>query len=375
MLLGACIDAGAPVGGLRALLGSLDVAGLSVTCEKVPRGRMTGTHVRIEVEEDPPHRRLADVVALVERADASESVKRRCEQVFRFLAEAEARVHGKESPDQAVFHEVGALDAVADVLGSLWSIETLGIERVTASPVQVGTGTVKCRHGVIPVPAPATVYLLEGAPVYSRGVKAELVTPTGAALLRHLAGEFGPLPAMKVEGVGYGCGDRDLSEHPNVLRLVIGQSAVDLAGDEVVVVETNIDDMNPEVFDHLFARCFETGAVDVYLTPVQMKKNRPGWKLSVMAPTEQEDGVARLLFRETSTFGVRSTVWRRRMLQREVRTVETKFGPVRVKVGCAEGIFKAAPEYDDCRKRAEAAKVPLMTVYQAALNALPREET
>jgi uncharacterized protein (TIGR00299 family) protein len=375
MLLGACVDAGAPLDGLRSLVASLKVAGLSVTNHRVQRGRIMGTHVLIEVDEDPPHRRLADVVTLVQQADASESVKQGSEEVFRLLAEAEARVHGKESPEQAVFHEVGALDAVADVLGSLWCIEALGIERIVASPVQVGTGTVKCRHGLMPLPAPATAYLLKGAPVYSRGVEAELVTPTGAALLRHLADEFGPLPTMKVERIGYGCGDRDLAEHPNVLRLMLGESTTNLVQDEVAVVETNIDDMNPEVFDHLFARCFKAGAVDVYVTSIQMKKNRPGWKLAVIAPVEQEDGIARLLLAETSTFGVRSTVWRRRMLDREIRTVETEYGPVRVKVGRAEGILKAAPEYEDCRQQAETAKVPLLRVYQAALNALPREET
>lgn len=374
MLLGACVDAGVPIDDLRAVIAGLDAPGISVVSDKVRRGAIAGTSVRIEVAEDPPHRHLADVRAIVNQAEVSESVKRGAEEVFRLLAVAEARVHGKGDPEKAVFHEVGALDAVADVVGSLWGLETLGVERVVSSPVQVGTGMVDCRHGLLPVPPPASAYLLEGVPVYSRGVKAELVTPTGAALLRFLARDFGPLPAMTIVRIGYGCGDRDLPEQPNALRIILGETTGALPHDEVVVVETNIDDMNPEVFDHLFARCFESGAADVYLTPVQMKKNRPGWILSVMAPPEREDAVARLLLAETSTLGVRSTIWRRRMLHREIRTVETPFGPVRVKVGFADGIFKAAPEYDDCRDRAASAKVPILTVYQAALGALPREE-
>jgi uncharacterized protein (DUF111 family) len=180
---------------------------------------------------------------------------------------------------------------------------------------------------------------------------------------------------MTLERVGYGCGDRDLVEHPNALRMLLGETTEDLLQDQVVLVETNIDDMNPEVFDHLFTRCFAVGALDVFVTPIQMKKNRPGWKLSVLAPAELENAVARLLLEETSTFGVRSTVWRRRMLDREVRTVQTEYGQVRVKVGHGDGIFKAAPEYDDCRQIAEAEKVPLLSVYQAALDALSREET
>jgi len=374
MLLGACVDAGAPLGGLRAVIVGLGVPGISVVGEGARRGSVSGTHVHIEVEEDPPHRRLADVIALVHRAEVSESVKRGAEQVFRLLATAEARVHGKESPEEAVFHEVGALDAVADILGSLWCLEALEVDRVTSSPVQVGTGTVQCRHGLLPVPAPATAYLLEGVPVYARGVQAELVTPTGAALLRFLARDFGPLPPMRLERVGYGCGDRDLADHPNALRLFLGETESALLHDEVALVETNIDDMSPEVFDHLFTRCFETGAVDVYVTAVQMKKNRPGWKLSVTAPAEREEAIARLLLAESSTLGVRSARWSRRMLRREVRTVETAYGPVRVKIGYADGILKAAPEYEDCRQRAEAAQVPLLSVYQAALQALPREE-
>jgi len=366
MLLGACVDAGAPLDGLRKVVDSIGVPGITVVAEKVMRMRIAGTNVRVEVDEDPPHRKLADVVERVRRTDVSDRVKEGSEKVFRLLAVAEARVHGKDSPEKAVFHEVGALDAVADVMGSLWCLESLGVERVVASPVHIGTGTVECRHGVLPVPAPATAYLLEGVPVYSEGIKAELVTPTGAALLKHLAAEFGPVPAMVPLRIGFGCGDRDLKEHPNCLRIYLGETESELFRDQVVTIETNIDDMSPEVFDHLFARCFETGAVDVFIEPIQMKKNRPAWKLSVLAAPEREEAISRLLLAETSTFGVRTTRWERRMLRREVRTVETAFGPVRVKIGTGDGIFKTSPEYEDCRKRADEAKAPLLEIYRAA---------
>jgi uncharacterized protein (TIGR00299 family) protein len=366
MLLGACVDSGAPLDGLCTVVDSIGVPGITITAEKVMRMRISGTNVRVEIDEDHPHRKLADVVELVNRADVSKRVKDGSVRVFQLLAEAEARVHGKDSPEKAVFHEVGALDAVVDVMGSLWCLEALGVERVTGSPVHVGSGTVKCRHGLMPVPAPATAYLLEGVPVYSRGVKAELVTPTGAALLKHLAAEFGPVPAMIPDRIGFGCGDRDLEEHPNCLRLYLGEAGSELLLDQVVTIETNIDDMSPEVFDHLFARCFETGAVDVFIEDIQMKKNRPAWKLSVLAPPVREEALSRLLLAETSTFGVRSTRWDRRMLKREIRTVETDFGPVQVKVGSGDGIFKASPEYEDCRKRSAEAKVPILDVYRAA---------
>jgi len=366
MLLGACIDVGAPLDGLRKAVDSIAVSGITVTAERVMRMRISGTNLRVEIEEDQPHRKLADVVEIVDRADVSNRVKEGSEHVFHLLAEAEARVHGKDSPEKAVFHEVGALDAVVDVMGSLWCLESLGVERVIGSPVHVGSGTIQCRHGLMPVPAPATAYLLEGVPVYSRGVQAELVTPTGAALLKHLASEFGPVPDMIPDRIGFGCGDRDLEEHPNCLRLYLGETGSELLRDQVVIIETNIDDMNPEIFDHLFARCFETGAVDVFIEDIQMKKNRPAWKLSVLAPPDREEAVSRLLLAESSTFGVRFARWDRRMLKREIRIVKTEFGPVQVKVGSGDGIFKASPEYEDCRKRSAEAKVPILDVYRAA---------
>jgi uncharacterized protein (TIGR00299 family) protein len=272
-------------------------------------------------------------------------------------------------------HELGGLDTIVDVVGVLLGVEALGLEQVVVSPLPLGRGFVRGAHGLIPLPAPATVALLKGAPVVGSDIDQELVTPTGAALLTGLASSFGPIPAMTVEAVGYGAGGRDLPI-PNVLRVLVGQQAA--AGSATVetltMLETNIDDMNPEIFDYVMARLFQAGALDVFLAPIQMKKNRPATLLRVLGRPEQAEAFMAILFTETSTLGVRQQTVQRHCLARSSQTVQTAYGPVRVKVATwGQGQMKAAPEYEDCRRLAQASQVSLREVYVAAAQAVERQ--
>jgi len=373
MILGACVDLGVEPKALTDVFAPLEMEGFDLVVERVLRNRVSGILLKVKVVEGHVHRKLGDVISLLDRLDLTPRVRSWAEDAFRRLAEAEGRVHGR-SPDEISFHEVGALDAVVDVVGSAWCFERLGIERVVASPVHVGTGFVRCMHGQFPVPAPATAYLLEGVTTYSRGIESEMVTPTGASLLRALADEFGPQPRMKIRKVGYGCGDRDLKEIPNCLRILVGETSNRFIEDEVIQIETNLDDMNPEFFDPLMEHCFAKGALDVSFSPLQMKKNRPGILLTVLVHPENEMAVTELLLRETTTLGVRSVRMGRRILRREEGRVETRFGPVRIKIGMGEGICKISPEYEDCRRLAEDAGVPIRVVYRAALLSAGQEE-
>jgi hypothetical protein len=287
--------------------------------------------------------------------------------IFRRLGEVEASIHGT-TPDQVHLHELGGVDTIVDVVGALAGLDALGVEAVYASPLPLGRGFVRGAHGQIPLPAPATLALLKGAPVVGSDLDVELVTPTGAALLSSLAVAFGPIPAMTLTAVGYGAGGRDLSI-PNVLRLLLGdQAAPNTAITETLaVLETNIDDLNPEIYDYVMARLFKAGALDVFLSPIQMKKNRPATLLRVLCRPGDADTLTAILFTETSTLGVRRQMVTRHCLARSSHTVETPYGPVRIKIATwGEGQAKAAPEYDDCRRLAESSGVPLREVYRAA---------
>jgi uncharacterized protein (TIGR00299 family) protein len=374
MIIGALLDAGLDLDELRAALASLDVPGYTLGAEKTSRNSITGTKFNVTVsEEDHAHRHLKDIVALIDDSRLSDGVKQLSKQTFRALAAAEASIHG-ESVESVHFHEVGGVDSIIDIVGSFVGLEKLGIEAVYASRVHLGTGFVRSAHGKIPVPAPATLALLRNVPVYSTGITSELVTPTGAAVLVTLAREFGNMPRMTVARTGYGAGSREL-EIPNLLRVCIGEAAGPKTNrEELVLVETNIDDMNPQIFDHVSEKLFAEGCLDVYLTPVQMKKNRPATVLSVLARPDALDEVLAVIFAETTTLGVRIERVERAYLERELVPVATGYGTVTVKVAkTAGGIANLSPEYEECRAIAVAQGLPLKDVYDEVKAAARRQ--
>lgn len=374
MLLGACVDSGVSLEDLREGLAALPVSGYELHRETVSRAGIQATRLRVQLTEEPqPHRRLADILEVIDGSALPERVREQSGRVFRALAQAEAAVHGR-SVESVHFHEVGAVDAIVDVVGTVLSLERLGVERLYSSPLTVGTGWVEVAHGRLPVPAPATAMLIRGRPVRQVDTGCELLTPTGAALLVSLAEGFGPLPAMRVTSVGCGAGSRDLSGHPNLLRLLVGEAEEPGLTDEVVVLETNLDDTSGEVLGHLSGLLMERGALDVFLVPVQMKKQRPGVLLTVLVAPERALEAERLIFTHTGTFGVR---WRRAQRHKLARThevVETEYGPVRIKVGrLGEEVVAASPEYEDCARLARSRGVPLMQVLRAARAAAHRQ--
>jgi hypothetical protein len=371
MLLGALIDSGLSLDDLRADLARLPLSGYAVRAERVIKGGVSATHLTVEVAEEHVHRGLGDIRNIIAQASLPPEVTDQARRIFTRLAEAEARVHGR-SVEEVHFHEVGAVDAIIDVVGACCGLHRLGISQVHASPLPLGGGWVETAHGRLPVPAPATAELLKDVPAYGGPVEAELVTPTGAAIVTTIAGSFGPMPPMTVRSVGWGAGTRDLP-HPNLLRIFIGESTVKPTEQHLVALETNLDDMNPEFFDYLMDRLFAVGALDVFYTSIVMKKSRPATLVSVLAEAAHANALREVIFRETTTLGVRSYEVSRMCLEREWREVKTEYGPVRVKVGLAAGeVVTAAPEYEDCRRLARESGKPVKTVYQAAQSAFEK---
>ena len=366
MSLGALIDAGVDLATLRADLASLPVDHYTLSAEQLSDKGIAGT--RFSVDLDPtaeqPHRHLADILSIIDRSTLSRHVKDRASAVFRRLAEAEARVHG-EPVEHVHFHEVGAVDAIVDIVGTVRALEMLGVTQVYASPLPTGTGTVKTAHGVLPVPAPATLELLRSAnaPIVPSQAQAELVTPTGAALLTTLA-EFRQ-PPMRLRALGYGFGRKQLP-WANCVRLWIGDADSGASTDRISVLEANIDDSTPELLGAAMGRLLGAGALDVYFTPIQMKKNRPATKLTVLCGADQEQSLAATILRETTTLGVRIARAERLKADRWQQSVSTQWGEVRVKVKEFAGRRTAAPEYDDCLRLADAAGVPVADVFAAA---------
>jgi uncharacterized protein (TIGR00299 family) protein len=370
MTLGALVDAGCAVEQLRAQLRGLQVPGWELTAEKVWKNGMAATYVKVVTEDQSKHRSLSAILEILEKSQLGSGVRERAGAIFRKLGEAEARVH--DAPlEKMHFHEVGAVDAIVDIVGACVGFQALGIEKFACSPLNVGGGTAKMAHGVLPVPAPATANLLQGKPTYSNGVQKELVTPTGAAIVATLCDSFGPQPAMSVSAIGYGAGTADLEGQPNVVRIMVGEAAEkSVAGfdEEIAVVEANLDDMNPQIYGYFLEKALEAGALDVYTTPVQMKKNRPGALLTVLCRPQDTNPLMTLIFAETTTFGVRTYRAQRRVLPREWVNVGTEFGEVRIKVSRVNGrILHVAPEFEDCRKLAVEKNVPLQRVIAEAM--------
>jgi len=403
MLLGALVDLGLPIESLRDELAKLSLPGYTLESHRVHRSGLHATKVDVVIEgqasrhehghghehghshgpehrhaepgahaSDTPQRGVVEITDLVRRSALDPEVKDRATALFMRLAEAEASVHGT-SPEQVHFHEVGAVDSIVDVVGGVIGLRWLRADRFVSSPLNVGTGSVTMSHGTFAVPPPATARLVTGAPVYGAG-EGELLTPTGALLVTSFATSYGPLPLLRPEGIGHGAGSRDTHGRPNVLRLIVGEEDTAAAAGRVVVLETEIDDMSPQLFGPLTERLLAAGALDVYLTAIQMKKGRPGVLLTVLADPARREALEGLLFAETTTLGIRHQEWDRTTLSRESVSVDTPYGSVRVKLGRrGEQVLNAQPEFDDCHRLAEERGVPVKEVWAAALAAWRKE--
>ena len=364
MILGALVDAGLPVDALRQALGSLAVGEYTIAVDRVDRAGVAAT--KFEVREagshaDAPktghshhHRSIKTITTLIDGCALSPSGKAKAIGLFRRLAETEATIH-QMPVDQVHLHEVGALDSIIDIVGSVFGLEWFGADQIAASPLNVGSGTVICQHGTFPVPAPATAKLVEGVPIYSKGAPVELLTPTGALLITGYASSYGVIPPMTIEKIGYGAGDRSFTDAPNVLRLLVGESTASSLLERIVVIECEIDDMNPQIFGTLMDQLYAAGALEVFYVPIQMKKNRPGTLVTAIAYPERREALSSILFRETTTIGLRYQEVFRERLDREQVRVETPMGPVQFKLARLAGrVVNAAPEFDDCARLAAA---------------------
>ena len=369
MMLGALIGAGADPVRLRDGLAGLGVGGYRIEVGRKIKGPIEATDVRVVLDEPHPphHRRLKEIRETIRGANLSDRVKQTAERIFTRLAEAEGRVHGR-SPEEVHFHEVGAVDAIVDIVGTAICLEMIGWPKVVAGPMPTFHGYATGSHGTFPLPAPATAEILRGVPWRKLDIEGELVTPTGAAIIAEIASGFGEMPAMTVEKIGYGAGKSDFGI-PNVLRVLLGEESVWVpAARSVTVIETNIDDLNPQFYETAMERLFAAGALDVFLTPIQMKKNRPGTLLSVICDPAEAESIAAVVLAETSTLGVRMSRWERVCLDRRWEEVVTRFGTIRIKIGERNGnTITASPEYEDCKRAAAAHDVAIRQVYESAM--------
>lgn len=381
MTLGALVDAGADLGAIHESLESLKLPGLALKAEKVISHGIVGTRVHVQVDEHHHHHRtVSEVLKVVEKADLSDFVLTHVRGAFQALADAEGKVHGKD-PALIHFHEVGANDAIVDVVGSCIAIEQLGLEVLACSKVMTGRGTLSCAHGILPVPGPATAVLLEGFEIEGGETEAELVTPTGACLLKEFCGRSAPMPPMRLLRAGYGIGERVLKGRPNALRILVGEAephhiifwgkdSTPSRTEHIVVLETDIDDMNPEWYGLLMEELLAGGALDVTLTPLQMKKNRPGTRLTVLSPVGRETELSRLLLAETTSIGVRMTHVSRLTLHRRIVSVETPWGPLRGKLVWGHGMPpRWSPEFEDAKTIHQREGIPMRDIYRTALEA------
>ena len=372
MILASLFDAGLDRAGFMREIAELGLSGLDIEVRDVTRKSIRAKSFSFTHSSDASAGTYKDIVELVAAADLRSRVKDRALRAFELLAESESWIHGV-CKDDVHFHELGSVDTVVDIVGSFIGLEILNIEEVVCSPISLGTGSVKCEHGVLPVPAPATLRILEGVPVRGTGIERELTTPTGAAILRTCASRFGPVPSMKITGSGYGAGTGELEEVANVLRFIVGVTSTH-DEDRVMLMETNIDDMNPQLFDHAYGELFAAGALDVWLTGVVMKKGRPGFVLSVLCPQDRAGEIADRIFAETTTAGLRMSEVGRLKLKRRFVEVETRYGKVKVKVFRLASGERCVPEYEDCLHLAESLGIPVSDVIEEAKYASGKSE-
>ena len=371
MILGALLDAGLPLAHLQEEIAKLKLDNYSIDASRVVKKGIAGTQALITIDQDHHghhHRHFSHIKEIIGSSELDDVVKARSISIFKRLAEAEAHVHNTDV-ESVHFHEVGAMDAIIDVVGAVVGLHLLGVEKVVCSPLHLGSGTVTCAHGVLPVPAPATALLVRGKPVFATGVKGELLTPTGAAILTTLCSDFGPMPGMTIEHIGYGAGTSD-PEIPNLLRVSIGTmpcEATGLASEQVAVIETNVDDMTPQIYDYLIEKTLGMGALDIFLTPAQMKKNRPGTLITVTCTPRDVSRFAELLITETTSIGIRWRIENRFKAEREIREIEHPYGKIHLNTpGIGEKIVNISPEYEDCKKAAREHDVPLKKVLETA---------
>ena len=379
MTLGALVDAGVPLTRLRSGLSGLPLKGYQITEKKVTQRGLRATKVDVIIKRakgtGQGAKKWKDIQRIIQRSSLARPIKQKGLSIFKRLFEAEARVHG-DRYDRIHLHELGAIDCIIDIFGSLICLDVLGINTVHASPVNLGSGSVMTAHGLLPVPAPASAELLKGIPVYSSPVAFELTTPTGAALISSLAAGFGPMPEMNISKIGIGAGNKDFREQPNILRIMVGKGAGETqtgkgeiqAGETITVIETNIDDMNPQIYDYVMDRLFSAGALDVFLTQIMMKKNRPGNKLTVLSDAGKRDKMIDIILRETTSIGLRFYTAGRKVLERDIKSKKTKYGTVKVKVSkVSRSKGRMSAEYEDCRKIARKFDVPLIEVIKAVV--------
>ena len=365
MMLGALVDAGVPLDAIRAGVASLGLTNCDLVAHEVKRRGFRATKVDVQHEPEHAHRHLHHITDMIDHSDLTASQKHLAKQIFQRLAEAEAKVHGT-TIQRVHFHEVGAVDSIADIVGAAIGIDLLGADRIECSPIPTGSGSVKIAHGLVSVPAPATAELLQGIPLAPSSIQSELTTPTGAAIVSTVVDRFGPLPPMRIERIGYGAGSRDFETQANLVRLLIGHSDDGVLQDQVWMLETNLDDQSGELIGHTLPLLMDAGALDAYTTAIQMKKNRPAVMISVLCEAEHAEALTQILFRETTTLGVRRWPVTRHKLARQTITVDTPWGPVQGKLALLDDGPRFSPEYEVCHAVAIAHQVPLQQVYQAA---------
>lgn len=376
MCLGALVDAGVSLRDIEKELKKIPVKGYSLVAKKVIRGGLSATKTDVVLSKKnvpvPEIRKWKDISGIISESKLPEEIKRRGHAVFRVLFEAEAEVHD-ESPENVHLHELSALDCIVDIFGTLIGLSLLGVDAVYSSPINLGGGFVKTSHGTLPVPAPATAVILKNALVYSSDVPFELTTPTGAAILKAVSKSFGAMPCFQYEKVGTGAGNRDIKNRPNVLRIFIGEMDRKSSVGVVTVIETNIDDMNPQIFEYLIDELFSRGALDVYLTQVLMKKTRPAVKLSVICNSDRKNDLIGIILKETTSIGVRYFETQRVTLDREIKEFPFKYGKVRVKTArTGKSLVKSSPEFEDCRKLAKETSLPLREILEEVQSATLR---
>lgn len=371
MIIGALINAGLDLSKLKEELKKLNLSNCEITAERVIKNQIAATKFRVIATDEKHYRHLKDLNRILEKANIDKEIKTRAKDIFQKIAKAEAKIHD-QPVDKVHFHEIGAIDTIIDVVGALLGLKQLGVEKIYCSKVNVGTGFVQFSHGTFPVPAPATAEILKNVPTFATDSKAELVTPTGAAIITTIAEKFGTMPAMETVEIGYGAGSRDL-EQPNVLRVFIGnliqKSSTDQ--DNIFIIETNIDDMNPQLYDNVMTKLLENGALDVYLTNILMKKNRPAIKLTVLSDLQNLNKLCKNIFEETTSIGVRIREEKRTILEREIKEIDTHYGKIKVKTSKLNGrIINTMPEYEDCKRIAEMQNIPLKQIYREIKNFL-----